>query len=103
MVFGCAAVALTNLFEDLDKYVTRTGTAQERLAPIAARGDEMQIPAAVNAYQAPGHGPALYKSNFNPEKLLTPLPPTLRKSRRMGHPHYGSSKEKQDQGTRRPL
>ena len=55
------AVTPTHLFEDLEKYVARPGTPQQRLAPIAARSDEMQIPAAVNADQASGHGPALYK------------------------------------------
>ena len=45
------------------------GHCQERLTPIATRGDEMQIPATVNADQASGHGRALYKSNFNPQVL----------------------------------
>src|SRR5689334_24981894 len=38
-------VALTNLFEDLEKYVTGTCTAEERLAPIAARSNEMSAAA----------------------------------------------------------
>ena len=49
-------VAPAHLLEDLQKYITRTSTAQQRLALVAACGDEMQIAATVNASQASGHG-----------------------------------------------
>ena len=35
------AVASAHLLEDFQKYIACTGTAQERLALIAARGDEV--------------------------------------------------------------
>jgi len=35
------AIALAHLLEDFEKYITGTGTSQERLALIAARGDEV--------------------------------------------------------------
>jgi len=53
---------------------------------------EPQIPAAMSAHQASRHSPALHKSNFNPQQLLTSSPPILRKSRRMGHPFGGMSR-----------
>jgi hypothetical protein len=52
------------LLGDRRKNIARTGAAQERLAPIATGSEEMQIAAAVNASQACGHGPALYKPEF---------------------------------------
>jgi len=66
------AVALANLFEDLEKYVTRTCTAQERLAPIAAGGDEMS--AAADRHECVSGlwaWPSIIQIQLQSQKLLT--------------------------------
>jgi hypothetical protein len=60
-------------------------------------GNEMQIPAAVNAYQASGHSRALYKSNFNPKSYSHPRPPPSENRGEMGHPLGGFITEKANQ------
>ena len=88
------AVGLANLFTNLEKHVTRMCAAKQRLAPIAARGNEMQIPAAMNADQASGYGPALYKSSVHPNvpHALAAHPPNTTGMGTHSRAHYGKSK-----------
>jgi hypothetical protein len=48
-------VALAHLFQNFHKYIFAIRNSEQRLATIAARGDEMQIATAIEALETFGH------------------------------------------------
>src|SRR5436305_1457691 len=91
-----------HLFKDSEKDIAGSRRAQQRFTSIATGGNEMQIAATVDAFEASRRGSALYRPGRKFPKVHTSSLPTLRKPRRMGHPlpWLITGHQKQGRGTR---
>ena len=84
-------VPASHLLQHLKNDVPRSSGSQERLTPIATRSNEVEVSASIESAKRmtsrPEHGAALYRVD------VTFSQRTLRKPRRVRHPHFYGVRE----------